>query len=134
MRDLWNENWSLPAQNDLTILKQRLLETEIAFVKKEYERIVELIDERAAVQEAWKLLEEAFTRRDPGDMYFVNIGADWVMEGESLTLVESKVNPLRDELRALQVDLPVYFRKVLDLKMDLIERIHGKGADRKSVV
>ena len=130
MRDLWNENWNLPAQNDLTILKQRLLDTEIAFVKKEQERMIELIDERAAVQEAWKSLDEAFKRRDPGDMYFVQLGTDWEMEGTEISMVQSKVNPLRDELRALQVDLPVYFRKVLDLKMDLIERIHGKGAKK----
>jgi hypothetical protein len=31
------------------------------------------------------------------------------------------------ELQVLQIDLPTYFRKVTDLKLDLIERTHSKG-------
>jgi len=45
--------------------------------------------------------------------------------------VVSTENFQKNELQALQVDLPAYFRKVLDLKLDLIERIHGKK-DKKA--
>lgn len=70
----------------------------------------------------WEVME---IRHDE-DRNLMNIDDDFLI-GESLRLIKSKFNPLKMELQALQVDLPIYFRKVYNLKMDLIKRTQAKG-------
>jgi len=130
MKDLWNETFNLPASDKLTKFKQDIAKDELMFMVKCNARLLEATDEQVLVKEAWTALREVFERRkDAGEMYQVVVptdgDGDWPVE--ALPLERSMVNPLMNELKALQVDLPTYFRKVRDLKVDLIERIHGKG-------
>jgi hypothetical protein len=110
--------------------KKGLLKNEIASAKATLERIQGGISEREAVKEAWGALNEAYKARPQQDHWVVKLPVSepgvtsWPAEAP---LEISRTSALQNELQALQVDLPEFFRKVYDLKMDLIERIHGKG-------
>jgi len=136
-RDLWNETWSVPAAGRLVSLKKLLMDDEINLVNAQLKRIGDSLDERDQVQKAWVVLAETFARRPQEQLYKVATPADTADWPAEATLEVSNVNPLKNELQSLQVDLPVYFRKVLDLKLDLIERIHGrkdkKAAEKRDV-
>ena len=137
MKDLWNETFNLPAQEKIKALQNDLLAMEVSMVEKSLLRLDGTLDERDQVKAAWIALGECFDKRPNSSLYRVEIpqNSDWPVDTPEL--VVSQVNPLRNELRALQVDLPVYFRKVLDLKLDLIQRTHGhreKKAAEKRVV
>src|SRR5258708_4165855 len=83
------------------------------------------------VQAAWSALQRRYEARQQSDFYEVVIPsaedeAEWPQELSAEMVTVSKVNFLKDELRALQVDLPTYLQKVKDLKLDAIEKVHGK--------
>ena len=137
--DLWKETWSLPAEDNLKKLKKILMEQEHQLLIKQIERINGALDEKEAVKEGWEALRECYERRPKHDHYKVVLpqgGASGTWPNVE-TLAVADHNDLYNELQALQVDLPCYFRKVYDLKMDLIERTHGreekKVAEKRSV-
>ena len=137
--DLWNETWSLPGSNDLKEFKKVLMDRELTLLTGQIERLNQNIDEREAVKEAWEALAEAYKKRPKQDHFRVVLpqAADSAEWPEIPTFEVSTTNDLKNELQALQVDLPVYFRKVYDLKLDLVERIHGpkeKKAEEKRKV
>lgn len=130
-RDQWNELWVQPGEDALIKLKRSLLDSEISLVKAQIERVDAGISEREAIKEAWTKLREHYEARPKSDHYRLTVpdgAGTWPDEPKLEICVTT---PLLNELKALQVDLPTYFRKVVDLKLDLIERIHGKK-DKKA--
>ena len=130
-RDLWNELWSLPAESKLKKFKLELMDDEINFHTAQLLRLEKAMDSRELVKDTWNALFALYEARPKFTTYKVNAFGEATDAGgwpvDTPTLEVSNVDFLKNELQALQVDLPVYFRKVYDLKMDTIERIHGKG-------
>jgi hypothetical protein len=129
MTTQWNETWNLPGLQVVKDAKKALMQMEYNLLSKELEVLTTSIEERATVPEAWSALTDAFNQRGSTDAYEVVVdnSVDWPGQLGSNVVKKSGFNPLKAELQALQVDLPTYFRKVTDLKLDLIERTHGKG-------
>ena len=132
-KDQWNETWSQPAEADLVQFKLALFDREITLQNQQIVRMMEHMDELTLVKNAIVALREEYEKRPHEDMQIlVPLTSDELKTWPSITPVYKTVpSPLRDELQALEVDMSVYFRKVLDLKMDTIERIHGRK-DRKA--
>lgn len=140
MRQQWNETWLLPAQDKLTTLKKEYVALELQLLDRQLNLMGEQLDEKVFVAEAWQLLSETFAKRDVKEMYEVVLDAtaSWPTGLNGPQIQRSTYNPLKSEVQALQLDLPTYIRKVIDLKLDLIERIHSHGkkkaAEKRDVV
>ena len=118
VKDLWETNWNVPIQSALKDLKTSCLQAELSFKRAELLKVQESIAERVVIQDCFEACKGVMLKRSqaPG-MVTVTVDNDSVM-----TFKETDFVPLKGEFQALQVDLPHYIRKVLDLKLDLIER------------
>lgn len=125
-REQFKETWADPAEAAVLQLKRDLLDLNINLLIQQSETILRAIDEQGQVKEAWAALQARYDSRPKVDHYRVAIPSElgnWPAEAPVFITTE---DPLQNELRALQVDLPVYYRKARDLKQDLIERTHHK--------
>ncbi|KAF9777953.1 hypothetical protein BJ322DRAFT_1025522 [Thelephora terrestris] len=134
-KGLFNEHFSLPAKDAVAQAKKSMFDAEILFVSKQLNALNDQIREGAILQVAWSALQRRYEERPKSTQYRVKIptpadNADWPTELTADMLEVSDVDDLKEELRALQVDLPVYVQKFTDLKMEAIERVHGKKKDK----
>lgn len=126
-RQLWNEHWSMPAEALVKKLKQDLTAVELNLINAQLVDMDTALDQKAAIVGAMGALNEAWERRPKHTMFklvYPDSTDNWFPAESNLQV--STLDLHKQELQALQVDLPAYFAKVLDLKLDLIERVHGK--------
>ena len=122
VKDLWETNWSSPSTDAVTTCKKACLAADISFVKSQILRVEENISEKNVIQRGWESLAAEYAKRAKDDgMYLAQIISEKDKDPQ-VVLTAHKIKPLEAELQALQVDLPVYVRKVFDLKQDQIER------------
>ena len=132
----YKEHFSLPGKDLITEAQKKLFDFEIHFLSEQIVDLQNKTDIRALVQGAWSALQRRYEARPKVDSYEVqipdpNTEAGWPAELRAEMLTVSKADFLVNELRALQVDLPVYLQKFKDLKMDMIEKVRGL-ADKKA--
>jgi len=127
---LYKEHFGLPAKDQLKEDQKRMFEKELKFLAEYVNELQSKTDTRALVMDAWSALQRRYEARPQGDFWEVSCDLDpnaWPTEMTAEKLEISRTNFLQNELRALQVDLPVYLQKFKDLKLDAVERVHGKG-------
>ena len=132
---LYKEHFNLPANDTCEKVKKALFDMELKTMAEVISELTRQTDVRALVQEAWSALQRRYEAKPQGDLYSVVIpdGDDeskWPKELQAEMLTVSRVDFLKNELRALQVDLPVYLQKFKDLKLDLIEKVHGREREK----
>ena len=117
VKDLWETNWNLPVTKGVLDFKNLCLTNELLTRHAELQRVNDVSEERAVIQVCFNACADKHIERAASGV--LNLTVD---NNSVLNFSESTYKPAEDEFQALQVDLPVYVRKVYDLKLDQIER------------